>query len=189
MARATLSEQAVIAEAARLVDKLGPNSLTLAVLADSLGVKIPSIYKHVNGMPALQRGIMINAKRELSHALRQAAVGTARDDAILAISTAYRKWALAHPGQYPSVVHAPIPEDDADEQVSQDLIDIVFKVLAGYNLRQNVAVDAARYFRSAIHGFVSLEVAGGFGLPNDLNRSFALTVENVSMAFATWARK
>jgi AcrR family transcriptional regulator len=189
MARKALSEQAVIAEAARLGDELGATSPTLAVLAESLGVKIPSIYKHVNGIPALHRGIMINAKLELSQTLRRAAVGTARDDAIMAISIAYRRWALAHPGQYRFVVKAPAPEDGADAEASKDLIDIIFKVLAGYDLHHDVAIDAARYLRSAIHGFVSLELAGGFGLPNDLDRSYALTVENISMTLATWAQK
>ncbi|WP_111720711.1 TetR/AcrR family transcriptional regulator [Homoserinimonas sp. OAct 916] len=187
MARAALNGETVIAEAARLVDALGPTSLTLAVLADSLGVKIPSIYKHVDGMPGLQRGIMLNAKRELAHALRRAAVGASRDDAIEAICVTYRKWALAHPGQYPAVVHAPVPGDDADEQVSRELIEILFKVLAGYDLHEDVAVDAARYFRSAIHGFVSLETSGGFELPNDLDRSFARIIDNLAAAFAAWS--
>jgi len=188
MARAALSEQVVLAEAARIVDELGSKSLTLAVLADSLGVKVPSIYKHVNGMPGLQRGIMLNAKAELAKAIGHAAVGTSRDDAVAAISVAYRNWALAHPGQYPAVVGAPVPGDDADEQASRDLIEIVFKVLAGYGLHKDVAIDAARYFRSTIHGFVSLEIAGGFGLPNDLDRSFAMTIDTVAGTFARWVR-
>ena len=34
-----------------------------------------------------------------------------------------------------------------------------------------------RGLRSALHGFVDLEITGGFGLPEDVEASFALLVE------------
>jgi hypothetical protein len=49
-------------------------------------------------------------------------------------------------------------------------------------------VDATRFFRSALHGFVALETGGGFEMPVDLERSFARLVQSVVTALATWAR-
>jgi hypothetical protein len=45
-------------------------------------------------------------------------------------------------------------------------------VLRGFDLSPAREVDAIRAARSAIHGFVALEAGGGFGLPDDVDRSF-----------------
>jgi hypothetical protein len=45
-------------------------------------------------------------------------------------------------------------------------------VLASYGLRGEEALHATRGFRSVVHGFATLEAAGGFGIPPDLDESF-----------------
>ncbi len=49
-------------------------------------------------------------------------------------------------------------------------------VLESYGLRGDEATHAIRGLRSLLHGFVSLEAAGGFGLPLDLDESFTRLV-------------
>jgi len=51
-------------------------------------------------------------------------------------------------------------------------VGIVRAVLAGYGLEGDDALHATRGLRSLLHGFVSLETGGGFGLPLDLDESF-----------------
>jgi hypothetical protein len=188
MPRAGLSTAAVIERAAQLLDDHRAEILNLATLAESLGVRTPSLYKHVDGMPGLQRGITILAKSSLGRTLGQAAIGRSREDAITSMSFAYRRWALEHPGQYLMTMQAPRPGDDEDLEVSESILDVVFNVLAGYDLRDDDAVDATRFFRSALHGFVALETGGGFELPVDLERSFTRLVQSVVTALATWSR-
>ena len=36
----------------------------------------------------------------------------------------------------------------------------------------DTSVDAVRSFRAALHGFVRLELDGGFGMPDDVDASF-----------------
>jgi AcrR family transcriptional regulator len=170
-----------------LLDEHGAERLNLADVATSFGVKIPSLYKHVDGARGLQRGIMLRAKSNLGDALGQAAVGRSRDDAIHGMAAAYRDWALQHPGQYPLTVRAPAPDDAEDGAVSAELVTIIFAVLGGYGLRDDDAVDAARFLRSALHGFVSLETSGAFELPVDRERSFAILVARVVTALAAWS--
>ncbi|NMM17840.1 MAG: WHG domain-containing protein, partial [Cellulomonas sp.] len=38
-------------------------------------------------------------------------------------------------------------------------------------------IDAVRAFRSTLHGFVTLEMDGGFGMPRDVDASFAYAVD------------
>ena len=45
-------------------------------------------------------------------------------------------------------------------------------MLRSYGLSGDDAVHAARGLRGLVHGFTTLESAGGFGLPLDLGESF-----------------
>jgi AcrR family transcriptional regulator len=170
-----------------LADDVGLSRVTLAALAERLGVRLPSLYKHVDGMDGLQRGISVRAKSELGEVLARSAVGRARGDAIVAMSHAYRRWAREHPGRYSATQRAPASDDLADQEASLAVARVVFDVLRGYDLHDDDAVDATRALRSALHGFVSLEAADGFGLPVDLDRSFERLVAGLVTALEGWA--
>jgi hypothetical protein len=85
-------------------------------------------------------------------------------------------------------VRAPTPGDDEDIAVTATFLEVVFNVLAGYDLRGDDAVDATRFLRSALHGFVAIETGGGFGMPVDLERSYGRLVDSVVTALASWSR-
>jgi AcrR family transcriptional regulator len=184
--RAGLSETLVVEEGERIADEVGLSSLTLAALAARLGVRQPSLYKHIAGTDGLRRGIALRAKNELADVLRRAAVGRARGGAITAIAQAYRAWAIEHPGRYAAAQRAPLPGDVDDEIASGNVVRVVADVMAGYELRDDDAIDAIRALRAALHGFVTLEADHGFGLPVDVNRSFDRLVTGLTTAFARW---
>ena len=52
-------------------------------------------------------------------------------------------------------------------------------VLRGYGLEGDDAIHAVRLLRSALHGFVSLEGAGGFALPLGLDETYERLIEMV----------
>ena len=163
--RAGLNTDRVVAEAAELADEAGPDHLTLAALAARLGVRQPSLYKHVDGLDGLRRSIALRAKDELAGTLARAAVGRSRGDAIVALASAYRQWALQHPGRYAAAQRAPAVGDTEDQAASDAVVRVVTDVLAGFELRDDDAIDATRALRSALHGFVTLEADGGSGSP------------------------
>jgi AcrR family transcriptional regulator len=186
MPRAGLTETRVVEEAERLADEVGVANLTLAALAKRLDVRQPSLYKHVAGMDGLQHSISVRAKGELAGILGRAAVGRARDDAIVSMSRAYRAWAMQHPGRYAAAQRAPVAADADDMKASEQVVRVVADVMAGYELRGDDAVDAIRALRAALHGFVTLEADGGFGLPVDVDRSYDRLVTGLTTAFRTW---
>ena len=186
MPRAGLSTAAVIERAAQLLDEPRSDGLQLAAVAESFGVRVPSLYKHVDGAAGLRRGVTLSAKRSLTHVIASAAIGRSRDEAIRSIAAAYRGWALEHPGQYPLAM---LPVDSADPgevEVETAFLDAMKGVLAGYQLSGDDAIDAIRFLRAALHGFVSLETGGGYGMPRDLDRSFARLVGSITTALDGW---
>ncbi|MBK9180580.1 MAG: WHG domain-containing protein [Acidimicrobiales bacterium] len=187
MPRAGLTPALVVGEAALVADDVGYDHLTLAAVAQRLGVRLPSLYKHVDGLDALHRGLAVQATGELAAALSAAAVGRATGDALAAMANAYRTYATEHPGRYAATVRAPDPADAEHVTASDAVLVVVLAVLAGYGLRGDDAIDATRALRSALHGFVALEAAGGFGLPQAVDRSFARLVATFDAAFVSWA--
>lgn len=186
MPRAGVTRDAVIGRAEELVDAHGLASLTLAEVASTLGIRQPSLYKHVAGLAEVLRELATRARLDLGAALARAAVGRSGDDAVRALAMAYRDWARAHPGRYEATVRAPHPDDAEGIRSSAAVVDVVLAVLAGYGLRGEAAIDATRALRAALHGFVSIELAHGFGLAQDVDRSFALMVDAMTRSLATW---
>ncbi|ROR83572.1 transcriptional regulator, TetR family [Plantibacter flavus] len=187
MPRAGLSRARVVDEAAELADEVGLEGLTLAALAERLGVRQPSLYKHLDSLAGLRRSISLQAKGELGDVLLRAAVGRSGADAITVMAGAYREWALEHPARYTAAQWIAGPEDEEDTAASLGAIQVITDVLTAYELRGDDAIDAIRAFRSTLHGFVSLEAAGSFGLDRDLDRSFDRLVRGFVITLTNWA--
>ncbi len=183
MPRVGLTTDKVVEAASDLIDEIGLDNLTLATLSERLGVKLPSLYKHINGLEDLRMRVGSAAQAESLAVMKDATIGKAGDDAIFALAEALRKWATIHPGLYAiTIVRPPQESGNADE-----LLDFVLRILSGINLKGDDAIDAARALRATLHGFVSLESAGGFGLPADVNRSFNRYLSGLIAELHTWA--
>lgn len=186
MPRAGLSTSRVIEEAETVVDEVGLPGLTLSTIAARLGVQIPSLYKHVAGMAALQTEVAIRAKNELAITLARASVGRAGDDAILSISQAYRSWAKQHPGRYATTQQATESGSESNVDATRAVLRVVTDAFVAYDLEGDDLIDAIRALRATLHGFIELELAGGFGLPVDVDRSFERAVRGLTVALKHW---
>jgi AcrR family transcriptional regulator len=180
MPRAGLSRAVIAAGAAELADERGWDELTLAAVAARFGVRQPSLYKHVAGLAELRRDVSVLAGRELIEELSTAAVGKSGPDALMAMAEVYRTYAKKHPGRYAATVIAPTRGDAESEEAGSALLRVISAVLAGYGLTGDDAVHAIRGLRALMHGFVSLEAAGGFAMRQDLDESYRRLVQGFS---------
>lgn len=156
-----------MAAAAAIADRDGLQALSLSKLAAELGVRPPSLYAHIDGLDDLRRRIALTAARRLSAELRAAAAGVADAQALHGIALAYRAFARNHPGMYESLQPA-----RGSDPAFTELVEVVLAALRGYGLEGEDAMHAVRIVRSGLHGFVSLELEAGFGLPLDLDDTF-----------------
>ena len=173
--RVRLSRETVVEAAADLADEEGLEALSLSVLASRLGIRTPSLYNHVDGLDGLRRELALLGIRELGRRLGRAAIGKTRDEATFAIARAYREFVKERPGLYAATVRSSrlsYPEDPTFQAAEEEVLETVLAVLTSYGLRGDDALHATRGFRSTVHGFATLEVAGGFGIPLDLDESF-----------------
>ncbi|HVM09305.1 MAG TPA: WHG domain-containing protein [Acidimicrobiales bacterium] len=186
MPRAGLTPERVVAEAAIVADEGGLDQLTLAAVAQRVGVALPSLYKHVDGLDGLRRELAILGMRELAARLSKAAMGRVGHGALAAVSHAYRAFATERPGLYAATVRAPSPDDEEHTAVSQDALDVGVAVMRSYGIELPDAVHAIRIFRSAVHGFVTQEATGAFGMPESVDESYRLMIDVLDVAFTAW---
>jgi AcrR family transcriptional regulator len=178
--RRGLDRAAVVELATAIADREGLAAVTLARVAAEAGVRPPSLYNHVDSREALLRAVALRGVRELGAAMQSAAVGLAGDDALHAAARAYRDYARAHAGRYAAAQRAPTPEDDELAAASGEVVRTVATLLRAWDLPEADTVHAVRAIRSALHGFVALEAAGGFGMPVPIDESFERLVDAVA---------
>lgn len=187
LARIGLTTRAVVDAAVRVVDDGGVGALTLAAVAERTGVAAPSLYKHVGGLADLKSLVGVRVLEEMTGHLATAVMGRSGDDAVAALMRSLRAYALAHPGRYaampPNALH-----DPAAAQSAARLLEVFFAVLRGYGLEGSPAVHATRSLRAIVHGFVSIEAAGGFGLPEDLDQTYEHLIAMYTESLRGFAR-
>jgi AcrR family transcriptional regulator len=181
-----LTREQVVGAAAEVADRDGFDALSLAEVASALGVRSPSLYNHVDGLAGLRRQLSIHASGLLAAELAGSVEGLESARALSAIAAQLRSFAHRHPGLYDSFLPAPTPEQDPEVAAAlAQPTAVVGAVLARMGIDPITVVPLIRALRSAVHGFVHLELRGGFGLPDDIDESFTTTVDLVIDAIAT----
>ncbi len=188
MPRAGLAPGSVTEAGAVLVDEVGFDRLSMGLLAERLGVKTPSLYKHVDSLADLAHRIAVLAATELGDAIRDATQGRADSDALAAAAGAMRTYAREHPGRYVAVNSARLAGyDDPLVPARGRLLDSFAAVLRGYRLDSGQEIHALRMLRSMMHGFAALEVAGGFQIDTDVDDSFAWLIDFIDQGLQATA--
>lgn len=179
-AKAGLDRATVVQAAADLINAEGVPSLSLGRLARELSIRPPSLYNHVDGLPGLQRELALLNAHSLGQVVAEAALGKSGPAAVQAVCRAFRQYIKAYPGQYAISVRASrkLPEPDPELQAAEEqVLRVAQAALAEFDLSGEDSLHAVRAMRSLVHGFATLEVAGGFGLPLDCDESFKRLVQ------------
>ncbi|MET9730591.1 TetR/AcrR family transcriptional regulator [Streptomyces sp. NPDC006458] len=163
----------MVAAGAALADEVGLGNLTMGLLAGRLGVRTPSLYKHVAGQEDLSRRIAALALDEVADAVGRAVQGYAGRDALAAATRAFRAFVVAHPGRYAATIGVePSGPDDPLAVASEKLLHAFMAALRGYEIEAADVNHALRMLRSLCHGFATLEAANAFQWSVDIDESF-----------------
>ncbi len=178
MARSNgITRERIVAAATALVDAEGWDALHLGRVASALSIRTPSLYNHVDGLEGLRRELTLACLQDVGALLTEAAIGKSGDVAIHAVAEQYRRYVQAHPGLYVSMIYAPKPGDSAVERAAERVVHVLYLLVGEYASTDEDAIHAVRGLRSIIHGFASLESAGGFALPYNCDESFRRLVQ------------
>ncbi|MEV4570244.1 WHG domain-containing protein [Nonomuraea sp. NPDC049419] len=188
MARAGLTVERVTLTAADLADEVGLDHVTMSAVARRLGVKDASLYAHVRNLEDLRGRIALLGADEKTIRIAEATAGRAGKDALVAYADAWRAYAHDHPGRY-TATQVPIPIDPelaAKAAGPRRAVELTYSMLRAYRLEEPDLTDAVRLIRSALHGFVSIEAAGGFAHSRPATDSWPRCIEALHNALEHW---
>ena len=175
-----LDRKTIIEVAANMADERGIANVTLKLLAAELGVKSPSLYKHFNGgLDELNKELMLYGWRFLEQKITKAAIGKSKDDAIIAICFAYRRFVAEHKGLFEAMEWYNMYQSEEHLQATQGMVSVFFQVLDAYELSEIQKVHIVRMFRGFLQGFSSIESHGGYGNPLSINDSFDFALKTI----------
>lgn len=173
--KAGLDRASVVRAAAQLVNQEGTQALTINRLARELGVQPPSLYNHIDGLADLWSELALLNTNALGERLITAAVGKSGPEGVRSIAQAYRAYVKEFPELYQANLRASRNQELVDPRLQaaeERIVQVAVAIVASFGLSGEAAIHSVRALRSVIHGFTTLEVAGGFGLPLDLDVSF-----------------
>ncbi|WP_306334537.1 TetR/AcrR family transcriptional regulator [Streptomyces sp. KL118A] len=161
MVRAGLTTERLVRAGAELADEVGFDQVTVSALARRFDVKVASLYSHVKNSQDLKTGIALLALAELADRGAEALAGRAGKAALAALANVYRDYAQEHPGRYAAAQLRLTPEAAAAGAGGRHA-EMTRAILRGYELTEPDQTHAVRLLGSVFHGYVSLELAGGF---------------------------
>lgn len=153
-----------------LLDEEGVDGLSMRAIAGRLGVRAPSLYKHLPDKQAILDVLIADLYREFGDHQRAAVVGL--DDPVGALFAAFREWALAHPERYSLLSSGPL---------SPTPLVTAAALYCGDPLRWAMRddLDGAVVSWAFVHGLLDLEIRGRFARPFDPETVWAWGIENV----------
>lgn len=151
--------QEALRAARRLLEDHDWDAVTMRRIADTLGIRAPSLYKHLADKQELQAELTAIGLRELGDALHDAG------PSLSALARAYRSYALAHPHLYELMTTRPLPRDRLPAGLEDAVADALRAVLPDEH--------RARAAWASAHGLTLLELAGRFPPGADLDAAWA----------------
>ncbi len=161
MVRAGLTPDRLAQAGAELADEVGFEQVTISEVARRFDVKVASLYSHVASSHDLKTRIALLALEELADRGAAAMAGRAGKDALTALANVYRDYAREHPGRY-AATRLPLDPETAAASAGPRHAQMTRAILRGYDLAEPDQTHAVRLLGSVFHGYVTLELAGGF---------------------------
>jgi RimJ/RimL family protein N-acetyltransferase len=167
-AREELSPRAkeIVSAARELLEDEGLDALSMRALADRLGMRAPSLYKHFADKQALEAVIVSEALIEFGEAIDAAVAVADAEEPLLALGAAYRRFAHQHPHLYRLMTERPLQREQllpgTEERGARPLRDA-----AGGD------PDLARAVWAFAHGMTNLELNGRFPPGADLDAAWS----------------
>ena len=153
----------IVQAARRILEAEGPTAVTMRRVAAELGIRAPSLYKHLSDKGVIEGLLQHQAMIEFGEA-----VGGSGGDP-RSVAAAYRAWALANPHLYELAARRPVRRDivGASEAFAAEPL---VRAMDG-------DPDKARAFFGVAHGLVDLELNNHFPPDADIEATWHVAVD------------
>lgn len=181
--------EAVIEAARGLIERNGVEQLSLGALAAELGIKPPSLYRHVESKASLLRAVNERTFERLFEAYNAAMRESGDDpqDRVWAVFRGHRAFAHANPITYVMAFSASNPDERVDPKKLVDLVLPIQEIMAAI-VGQARSLTALRGALALVHGFVMLELSNQLQRGGDLEEAYEAALETYLRGWTATAR-
>jgi len=167
----------IVETASGLIEQGGVENLSLSKLASQLGIKAPSLYRHIASKEALLQAVIELTYLRLFDAYDIALASADEEpvDQLIKLSQAHREFAHANPNTYMLAYSTPDPEFPADPDMLLERAITIQQIMMQISGEEN-SLKALRGVLALIHGFISLELNGQFRRGGDLSETFGAII-------------
>ncbi len=169
---AKTSRQELVSIARGMIETGGADALTVSAVAQSAGVKGPSLYKHFADRSALLKAVEISVLHELEGVLRAGTRGKTSQARLRSMAATYRTFATGRPRIY-EVIYSRNAFDDPEIAAAclfaaRPLLEELRKA----GIPEQRILPLARTLTAFLHGFVSMEIVNAFRLGGNIDDAF-----------------
>ncbi|HEX6128572.1 MAG TPA: WHG domain-containing protein [Candidatus Limnocylindria bacterium] len=180
---ARTSIEGIVAAGRRALAKDGLESLTMQRVAQEVGVRAPSLYKHVRNRAELVRLVIEDVLRDLAVTLEGAATTGDPPHDLRALARAFRRFAHQNPNAY-GLLFSRVPQEFAPDSRLLETASAPMMRTATALAGPQRALPAARTITAWATGFVRMELAGGFQLGGDVDEAFEYGIDRLAEALS-----
>jgi len=153
----------IVAAAREILEREGPDGLTMRRLGEAVGIRAPSLYKHFPDKAAVEIALIEDGFEEIADRFETAL--TNGEDSLVELATAYRAFARAHPHLYRLMTAGPLPRERLRPGVEARAAAPILQAVGD--------PDRARAAWAFAHGMMILELDGRFPGDADLEAAWA----------------
>ncbi|MEV1025741.1 TetR/AcrR family transcriptional regulator [Streptomyces sp. NPDC050264] len=155
------SLSAIVAAGRDLLEAGGHQGLTMQRVAERVGVRAPSLYKHVGSRAALLTAVTEATIEDLASCLE------ATDGSLEELARAYRRFAGSRPEGFRLMHAAQALPRAALDRAARPVLSAALGLTS-----EREALDAARLLTAWATGFIEMELNGAFQLGGSIDRAF-----------------
>ena len=159
--RRPLTRSDVLSAAEQVVEENGWDGLTMATLAQNLGIRAPSLYHHMANLDEIRALLQARTLSGLGAALAEAADGQRGRDGLVAVAHAHRAFALSIPHRYLGFGRSPINQEVLDV-AGVTAIEVVHGMLLSVGVPDTMLEEVALMLFVSIHGAITVELTDYF---------------------------
>lgn len=167
------NRETIIETARMLIERDGIEYLSLGNVASELGIKAPSLYRHIKSKSALLQAVIEHTYLSLFSAFDEALENAGADPAEQLLKLVHAQYSFAHanPNTYMLAYAAQNPELRADPQMLLERAITIQKIVVQISGEEK-SLPALRGLLAIAHGYIMLELNGQFQRGGDLSLTF-----------------
>lgn len=174
-----ITKSDVIQTAADIADKNGLSNVSLKAVAESLNIRTPSLYNHIDSLEALLREIAHNGMKTMNERMMQAAIGKIGDDAIKSVGITYLNYMIEHPGIYETIQWATWHGTEETGKIFDNYLSLLKTLALSCNFNPVNIDEILNLLTGVLHGYTTLQLRYAFTKPDEVRKALSAALDTV----------